>query len=205
MRLDDALADLQAIQDQLRRTRAVTCYRSATVGFSGVLALVVAGFQPYVVEDARNSPVEYVLVWSLVAGLSLLAIAVDISSRYWTKISALARAQTRATLSEFAPCVLAGGVLTWVIVFHCLKFAPLLPALWSIFFALGLLTTRHRWPPMAFWVGIHYLLAGIMCARFAGGQQAFAPWMMAITFGCGQLLAAVVLHQYQEHGRVKTK
>ncbi len=203
MRLDDALSDLQAIQDQLRRTRVVTCYRSATVGASGALALGVAWFQPIVIENPVSSPVEYVLVWSLVAALSLLAIAVDTSSRYWTKVSALARAQTRATVIEFAPCVIAGGLLTLVIVFHGLKFAPLLPALWSIFFSMGLLTTRHRWPPMAMWVGIYYLLAGLICARYAVGPQAFAPWMMALTFGCGQLMAAAVLHVYQENCRAK--
>ena len=70
----------------------------------------------------------------------------------------------------------------------------MLPGVWSVLFSLGVFASLPMLPRAAFSIGLHYLLAGLLCLRFAHGEAALAPWTMTLTFGVGQLLSAVILY-----------
>jgi hypothetical protein len=46
-----------------------------------------------------------------------------------------------------------------------------------------------------FAVGVWYLAAGLASLAFANAEQAFSPWAMALPFGLGQLMMAVILYR----------
>jgi len=48
-------------------------------------------------------------------------------------------------------------------------------------------------PRPMFAAGVWYLATGLAALAFANGVHAFSPWAMALPFGIGQLLVALVL------------
>ena len=92
------------------------------------------------------------------------------------------------------PCVVAGGLLTAVIARFIPNACWMLPGLWSILFGLGIFSSCRVLPRQMFWIGGFYLLAGLGCLVEAQGASAFSPWAMAVPFGLGQLLTAVILY-----------
>jgi len=76
----------------------------------------------------------------------------------------------------------------------------MLPGLWAILFGLGVFASSQLLPRPTFWIGVHYLASGTICLVLGGGAAALSPWMMAGTFGLGQLLAALILYYTLERG-----
>ena len=212
MRLDEALSDMQAIRSQLNRVQVATCYRSATAAASGSLALGAAAIEylsPQIgylqllslravgSSVVSEKAVQFLSYWSFVAFLCVFVIAVEMGWRYWKVSAPHQRRHTRQSLAEFLPSIAVGLVLGLLVVFQQPEHAALLPGLWSILFGLGILATLKRLPTGSIWIVVHYLVAGFFCLKFGAGQQALAPWTMAVTFGLGQLLAAVILQRAQ--------
>ena len=81
-----------------------------------------------------------------------------------------------------------------------LKIAPL----WSILFSLGVFASCRLLPRPVVGVAVYYLLSGALCLIFFREDLALSPWVMAVTFGIGQLLAATILYVTLErrHGEV---
>jgi hypothetical protein len=70
----------------------------------------------------------------------------------------------------------------------------MLPGLWAICFSLGVFASCRLLPRPVFWVGVHYLVSGTIVLAIGNGTYALSPWLMAGTFGVGQLLAAGILY-----------
>ena len=142
MRLHEALSQIADIHQQMARTRVFRGYRAATTAFTGVLALAAAIVQAIAFDDPAGRPLVYVLVWVGVALAGLLVVGTEIVQRYRRSESPLDRELTIAAIEQFLPCLITGGLVTLVI---C-QFAPgsiwMLPGLWSLFFAMGLLASR---------------------------------------------------------------
>jgi hypothetical protein len=100
------------------------------------------------------------------------------------------------------PCVVAGGLATLVIARSPEPVAWMLPGLWAIFFSLGVFASRRLLPRATIWVAFYYLIAGLAGLALARGEHALSPWAMGLSFGGGQLLAALVLYRTLErdHG-----
>jgi hypothetical protein len=49
-------------------------------------------------------------------------------------------------------------------------------------------------PRATFWVGVYYMLAGLVVLVWAREEWAFSPLAMALPFGLGQFLAAGILY-----------
>lgn len=199
MRLDEALSEMQTIRGQLVRMQVATCYRSATTAASGVVALIAAVLQPALVWTAANGQhpgdaVAFLRYWSAVAVISVLIIGSEMGWRYFRISESHQRRHTRKSLAEFLPCIGVGLVLGLLFTYQQPASAPLLPGFWSVLFGLGILSTIQRLPVGSIWIVVHYLVAGFLCLKFGVGQEGLAPWTMALTFGLGQLIAALVLH-----------
>jgi hypothetical protein len=85
-------------------------------------------------------------------------------------------------------------LLTLALYFHARDTLWMLPGLWSMLFGLGIFASWRLLPKVTFWVGVYYLLAGVICLTLARGDHAFSPWAMALPFGVGQLLSAGILY-----------
>jgi hypothetical protein len=70
----------------------------------------------------------------------------------------------------------------------------MLPGLWSIFFSLGIFASYRLLPKATFWIGVFYMMAGILGLLWARDAFAFSPWAMGLSFGVGQLASAAILY-----------
>jgi hypothetical protein len=169
-------------------------YRAVPVAFSGLLALLVGAAQAWWLPETRQDPTAYLTLWIEVAVLSVLATAGEMAWRLVQSGSSLEREKTWLAVSQFVPCLAAGGLLTLVLV----RWAPstlwMLPGLWQVLFALGIFASWRCLPHAVLWVAVFYLMTGLGCLAWAQGEAAFSPWAMALPFGVGQLATAGILY-----------
>jgi hypothetical protein len=194
MRIEDALRDVQTIQSQLARTERFCCYRWATVAASGLFALIAAAVQSLYLPSPLLDLHKYLGWWIGVAGLSVTVIGAQMLLQWRQSPSPFFGRQTLAALRQFAPCVLAGALVTWAIATESPEHAALFPGLWAIIFSLGVFASAAHLPPGGTAVAIYYLITGLVCIVWGQGQQALQPWTMFVTFGIGQWMAAAVLY-----------
>ena len=71
----------------------------------------------------------------------------------------------------------------------------MLPGLWQIVFSLGLFAACRSLPRAMFAAAVWYLVAGLGSLAFASGSHALSPYAMAVPYGLGQILIAIVLHR----------
>ena len=204
MELREALTQITEIRAQMARTEVFRGYRAAPVAFSGLLAFAAAGVQAAWVPDPLGHWDDYLRLWIGAAALSAVAAGAGMVARRPSPASAWRREITRLALGQFAPCLVAGGVLTVVVVGSAPEALWMLPGLWQILFSLGIFASCRLLPRATFGVGVFYLLAGAVCLATAKGPAALSPWAMALPFGLGQLLAASVLYWTLERGDVES-
>jgi hypothetical protein len=198
MQLDEALAQVSDIRGHLARTETFRGYRSATIGFSAVVAVVAAVLQAWLVPDPAHATRDYLALWVGAAAICLAVTGVEMSLRCARAVSPLAVRHARLAVEQFLPCVLAGALLTVVLYRYAGDVLWILPGLWAILFSLGIFASWRRLPRPTFFVAVYYLAAGALCLAFARGNYAFSPWAMGGTFGIGQTLAALILYQTLE-------
>jgi hypothetical protein len=203
MRIEEALNQVRAIQLQVARAGDCCCYRWATVAASGWFALAAAIAQARWLPTPTDQLQQYVLLWVLVAGLSVAVIGAEIMLRWFGTESDHARRRTLSAVRQFAPCVATGALMTVGIVLFRPEHAALFPAVWSMLFALGIFASSNYLPAGSVAVGSYYVVAGLVCLRWGQADQALKPWTMVITFVVGQWLSAMALYRHQgtEDGR----
>jgi hypothetical protein len=199
MELRDALGQIDEIRQQMARHELFRGYRSLTVGLSGVVALVGAAIQPWVV-GAETRLRDFLVLWVTLAGVNVVITGVQLWRRAGRAESRLARQATLLAAEQFVPCLFVGALLTLCVVRYARDAAWMLPGLWSLVFSLGLFASYRLLPRQAAWVAFFHVAAGAGCLVWGGGEQAFAPWQMALCFGGGQLFGAAVLYWTLERG-----
>jgi hypothetical protein len=191
MRLDQALSQISEIHAHLARGEVYRGYRPIPVAFSGIAALAAAALQPAVI--GASGAKGFVLFWLLVAALSGLVCGGAIAYNYLAREDEFQRRRTRKVVGQFVPSLAAGGLITAALVARGGGWTALLPGLWSTLFGLGVFSSRPYLPRDAGWVALFYLVAGALL--LAAGERALAPWGMGLTFGLGQIGAALVLYR----------
>jgi hypothetical protein len=198
MELREALTQISEIRQQMARTEVFRGYRAMPVAFSGLLALAAGGFQAVWIREPAAQMTSYLTLWVGAAVVSALAAGSEMAHRYRHSSSAWGREITWLAVEQFLPCLVAGGLLTFVLV----RFAPeslwMLPGLWQVLFGLGIFASCRLLPRATFGVAVFYLCTGLACLALARGDAAFSPWAMALPFGVGQFLAAGVLYSTLE-------
>lgn len=160
MELRDALTQIAEIRQQMARSEVFRGYRSATTAFSGVVAIVAATLQANWVEEYSW---QALYLWLAAAGLSLAVVGVEMAVRYRRSESVLQREITLMAVEQFAPCLVAGALLTYVVSEFAGRAFSLLPGIWCVLFSLGVFASRRFLPRGTFVVGAWYLLAGLLC------------------------------------------
>lgn len=203
--LQEALARIGDIRAKMTEATLFRGYRAPTVATTGVLAIGAALAQAAWIPEPSRRVVEYVFLWAGLAGLCLALVTVQLTWRYWTSESALARRSILQAVEAFAPCVLAGGLTTVMVLRFAYAAAPLLPGLWATFFSLGIFSSWRRLPRACGFLGAFYLVAGTVLLALAGDGRSLSPYGMGITFGTGQLATAAVLYFTLERTRASSE
>lgn len=203
MELDEALSQIAEIRHQMARTEVFRGYRALPVALSGVLAICAGLVQAVWLPNPLEQIGLYLELWVGSAILSAVVAGAAMVDRRRRSASAWSREMTRLALDQFVPCLVAGGLLTVVVVASIPEALPLLPGLWQILFAMGIFASCRLLPRAIWLVAAFYLLSGLAMLIVARGPLALAPWAMGAPFGLGQLMAAGVLYWTLErdHGR----
>lgn len=194
MELREAMRQISDIRRQMARGEMFRGYRSATVGFSGLLGILAAVFQSRWVATPSVDIDRYLALWVGVAAVSLIVAGAELCWRSFASGPGMSRELTKLAVEQFSPCLVVGALLTLSIYRGAPQVAWMLPGLWSFTFALGVFASYRLLPPQVFWIGSYYLVCGVLCLLYGQGEQAFAAWQMGITFGGGQLISAVILY-----------
>lgn len=193
MRLDEALGQIGEIHRQLVRTQLFRGFRAVPVAGSGALAVAAAGLQPVVVREPAHQLGDYLLFWTGVALVAGAICSIELV-RSLLGESSLRREEAREACARFLPCIGAGALLTAVVGLFAPERAELLPALWALLYSQGIFASLSRLPSGTLWVGVFYLIGGLVAFVLAKGEWAFSPWAMALPFGIGQFWAGLVLY-----------
>lgn len=198
MELRDALVQISEIREQMARAQVFRGYRSVITAISGGVALVAAALQPWLVPDPAHNVQRYVCHWAVAAGVSLTVVAVEMIVRARRSQGRLQPQLTLLAVEQFMPSIVAGALLTYVIVAHCAQVAWMLPGLWLVLFSLGIFASCRLLPRATFYSAGFYLLAGLVVLAVSSGGWAFSPWLMGGPFVVGQAFTAGILYQQLE-------
>jgi hypothetical protein len=198
MELHEALTQISEIRRQMARTEVFRGYRAMPVAFSGLLALSAAAIQAAWIIDPAEQRTAYLALWVGAAIVSAIGAGTEMMLRARQSSSPWRREITWLAAEQFLPCLVAGGLLTFVLVRCAVESLWMLPGLWQILYSLGIFASCRLLPRATFVVAVFYLATGLTCLALARGAAAFSPWAMGLPFGVGQLLAAAVLYRTLE-------
>ena len=203
MHLDEALAQISEIRQQMARSQVFRGYRSATTAFTAFVAVAAALAQAQWVPEPARQLDAYLLTWCGAALVSVVVVGVEMAIRSRRSGSPLQRQITLVVVDQFAPSLVAGALLTFVVRQYAPAVGWMLPGLWAIVFSLGLFASRRFLPRGVFVIAGYYLLAGGVCLTLDPATVALSPWAMGATFGGGQLLTAVFLYWTLERSHAR--
>jgi hypothetical protein len=191
MELHKALAEIRSIRGQLARGTTFRGYGPATLACTGVLAMLAAAVQSQWLAAPAHAVNLYLCIWVATAIISLTLISIETITRALRLYATLATEMIHSAAEQFLPAIVAGLLVTVVLVRGTPQSLWMLPGLWQVIFSLGVFSSCRVLPKQMFAVGIWYLVTGLTCLTL--GTGAFAPWAMGIPFGIGQMLVAAVL------------
>lgn len=192
--LQEALEQIAEIRHQMARTEVFRGYRARSVTFSGLMALSAGVAQALWIPQPVDQLSAYLTLWVGAAVLSAAVAGVSMLERVQRAHPRWSREVTRLALEQFIPSMIAGGLVTAVLVVTAPDLVWLLPGIWQILFGLGIFASSHLLPWPIRGVAAWYLITGVTCLVMARGPLALSPWAMSIPFGAGQFLAAAILY-----------
>ena len=192
MEVSRALADLEEVRTRLAAVQRFRGLSGGAAFASGVAALgsgfIQASTVPYPVSAAEGA--RYVAIWIACLACSLLvnygAIVLWLV-RHW---SVRSRVELRTVGMTILPSVVAGGLISAALVLR--GELGLLPGVWCLCYALGLISSRAMAPPGIGWIAALFA-AGGAALLFAPGNNALAWWVMPATFGIGQIFIGALV------------
>jgi hypothetical protein len=196
MKVTDALDQIAAIHEQLAKGEIYRGYRPAPVALAGVIGLVAAVVQTWVIP--ADDTVSFLRYWMIVASLSGMMGVSETVLNYLVRDDEFSRRRTHQVVGQFLPCLVAGAAVTTALFRAGPVLILYLPGLWAVLFSLGTFASRPYLPHSIGWVGLFYLAAGFGLLCLAPEDPAIAGWGVGGTFGLGQLATALVLYRNQE-------
>ena len=187
-----ALAQIEAIHEQIAKGEVYRGYRSLPFAASGLIGILAAWLQP--TQVGHGDAVGFVIYWTAVAAVAVMVGASEIVRNYVVHDDAAARRRTRRVIGQFLPSLLGGAIVTASFVHLSVALVPLLPGIWAICFGIGAFASRPYLPRATGHVALFYYVAGVVLLWIAHGPEPLAGWWVGGTFGLGQMLAAMVLY-----------
>jgi len=196
--LREAISHIAEIRARVAATERFRGYRAVPVAISGVLAAIVALLQPRIIPTPSADLAGYIALWVATAILGLAAAGWGIWVRHRNGADRISRELTLLAVGQFAPCIIAGALVTIVIARHASDHASVLPGIWQVLFSLGVFASCRLLPRAMALVGVFYLCSGAWNLMSAGNPEAFSPWAMGLPFGVGQIATALILYWHLE-------
>lgn len=187
-----ALGDISSIRRQMASTTEFRGYGPATLATTGMFAILAAAAQALWLPDPAHHISAYLGVWVSTAVFSAALTGVQMYTRAHRIHSGLSNEMLRMAVEQFLPSAAAGLLITIVLLRYVPVAAWMLPGMWQIIFGLGIFSSCRFLPPPMIAAGAWYLLTGLSCLAM-GGNRAFSPWTMGVSYGAGQLLVAAIL------------
>jgi hypothetical protein len=192
--LQQALSEIQSIRTQVARDSEFRGYGPASIAISGILALLVAAVQAqWMTKHTKVDAAMWLLVWAATAAVSLLLTGIETIARARRVHVGIAKEMIQSAVEQFLPAVIAGALLTVVMMRVAVQECWMLPGLWELIFSLGVFASCRFLPRQMFAVGLWYLAAGLFFLAAGSATHELSSWSMGIPFGVGQLLVAAVL------------
>jgi hypothetical protein len=191
--LDKALTDLSHIRRQMARTTEFRGYGPATLVATGAIAVAAAAVQTRWVPDPATNVGSYLVVWFGTAVLSAALILVQMHTRARRMHSAMADEMIRMAVEQFLPALVAGLLVTIVLVHFVPRALWLLPGVWQLIYSLGVFSSCRFLPRPVMLGGAWYLVTALACLAF-GDARALSPWTMGLAYGAGQTIIAAGLY-----------
>jgi hypothetical protein len=200
--VDTALSEIDRIRAQLAASTRFQGFTPAIAVATGLFALALAALQ-----SARFDPsatmVEMLVQWMLLAIICTCLIGADAVVRARRLHRAMADTMINTTLRQFLPVGGAGAIVAIVILLRAPAWAAILPGLWQLLIAIGILAALPALPRLLAWGAGWYFVAGTASLWVGAGATDVSPWVMGLPFGIGQLLIAALLHaaiREERHG-----
>lgn len=203
MRLDDALSQINSIRSQMEAARVFRGYSWVTTLFSACMAVLTGVVQHLWIPDTAQHVDRYLQLWLTCGAVCGAVVTLGVIRRYRRSESPLDQELTIAAVQQFLPCLILGGLVTYVVCTVSWQTIWIMPGLWSIFFGMGVLASRPLLPKGIAMVGSFYLLCGLCSIEWAKLHDALSPWLMVIPFGGGQALAAGILYWKLERNHAR--
>lgn len=191
--LDRALTDISVIRGQLAKSCEFQAFGPISISTSGLLAFAAAVIQAHLFKVPGAHLVAFLILWVSAATFSVLLIGWESAIRAHRVHGSLALPMLQTAIEHFCPALVAGAVVTVVIVRRAPASAWLLPGLWEVIFSLGAFATARLLPRPMFLVGVWYLVCGLAALEI-GQTEPLSAWSMGIPFGVGQLAVAGILY-----------
>jgi hypothetical protein len=191
--LHRALGEIRDIRRHLAQTTEFRGYGPLTLGSTACFALIAGFAQSAFVSAPAKHPLEYVAIWSVTAIFSAGLIAIQTMTRAHRMHSGMADEMIRMAVEQFLPAVVAGSLVTAVIVRAAPQVVWLLPGLWQLVYSLGIFASRRFLPRSMMAAGVWYLLTALVCLSL-GDARAMSPWVMGGAYAIGQTMIAGILY-----------
>ena len=175
--LHRALGDIQSIRRQVAGATEFRGYGPAALAGTGMLA---------VMGDA------YLTVWVATAAGCVVLAGVTMWTRSRRLHSGLSDVMIGMAVQQFAPVLVAGSLVTFVLARCATAAVWILPGLWMVLFSLGIFASCRFLPRLIATAGGWYLLTGLLTLGL-GDARALSPWTMGFAFFAGQTWIAGVL------------
>lgn len=201
MNIHQALSDIAEIRAQLERTETYRGFRSTAVGISVVVVLLGAWLEYAYVSEPTVQIDRYLTIWFVVAIASICIAGIEMLVRSRISKNQLVNKMHWSLVSQMAPCLLVGFVLTLLISDHAFQQPSheggmlwALPGIWSMTYALGLFSCQRQFPAQAKGVAIYMLFAGALILAYNWKTRVPDGWEMIASFGVGQLMLGSILY-----------
>jgi hypothetical protein len=192
MEVSRAIADLEEVRTRLAAVQRFRGLSGGAAFASGVAAIGAGLVQASNIATpvTQTDDNRYLTIWiaCLVCSLAVNYGAIVLwLARHW---SVRSRVELKTVGMTILPSIVAGGLFTAV--FIARGELGLLPGMWCLCYALGLIASRAMAPPGIGWVAALFA-AGGAALLFAPGSNALAWWVMPATFGLGQIIIGVLV------------
>ena len=190
--LHKALGDIRNIRRQVARSTDFQGYGPATVAGTGIIGILAAVVQRFVLLYPANRLTEYLTVWLSAAFLAATLAGAQMYTRSRRIHSGMSNEMMLTAVEQFLPSVGASTIITAVLLYKVPASLWMLPGIWQFIFGLGIFSSCRFLPRPMLAAGLWYFLTGLICLAL-GDIRALSPWAMGIPFGIGQLLVAAIL------------
>jgi hypothetical protein len=184
----DPLNELRFIRETMESAGSFTAVPGVGMMLVGVTALAAAYFS----RQFELGSQRWLELWMGEAMVALAISAVAISRKANQSGQSLWSGPAKKFLTSFAPPLMAGGLITWMM-FES-RFGARIPAMWLLLYGTAVVTGG------AFSVGIVPVMG--LCFFTLGGLAAFAPptaaiWFLGFGFGVMHLVfGAIIAKRY---------